>query len=50
MIFNFDYDRALWLLVASNKIDSDSICNLISFIPDGVYSEIQIALNNYYNK
>ena len=49
MVFNLGYDRALWLLIASNKYDSDKIGNLISFIPDSVYNEIQVALNNYFN-
>lgn len=49
MIFDENFDRALWLLVASNKSDSDKVCRLISCIPKSVYLEIQVALYNYYN-
>lgn len=49
MIFDENYDRSLWLLVASNKSDSDKICRLISYIPEDVYRQIQDSINNYYN-
>lgn len=48
MIFNEDFDNALWLLV-SNKTDGSKIGEIISFIPDFVYDEIQVVLDNYFN-
>ena len=48
MMFNYDYDIALWL-VASNKTDGSKICEVISFIPEFVYNEIQVVLDNYFN-
>ena len=48
MIFNENFDNALWLLV-SNKNDGSKIGEIISFIPDFVYDEIQVVLDNYFN-
>ena len=48
MIFNENFDNALWLLV-SNKTDGSKIGEIISFIPDFVYDEIQVVLDNYFN-
>ena len=49
MIFDKNYDKALWLLVASNKDDSERICKLINSIPKDIYLNIQNAIYNYYN-
>jgi hypothetical protein len=49
MIFDKNYDKALWLLVSLNKDDSSSIYNIISCISKDVYSNIQKAIDNYYN-
>ena len=49
MIFDKNYDKALWLLVASNKEDSERICKLINCIPEDIYVGIQNAIDNYYN-
>jgi len=49
MIFDINYDKALWLLVASNKEDSERICKLINSIPEKIYVEIHNAIDNYYN-
>ena len=48
MIFNEDFDNVLWLL-ASNKTDGSKICEIISFIPEFIYNEIQVVLDNYFN-
>lgn len=50
MIFDKDYDNALWLLVAGNKKDSDKICNLIRYIPEEIYLKIQMAISDYYSE
>ena len=50
MIFDKDYDKTLWLLVAGNKKDSDKICNLIRYIPEEIYLKIQNAIRNYYSE
>lgn len=47
MIFDDGYDRALWFLVANNKRDSERVCNLIRFIPEYVYVDIQNAIMNF---
>jgi len=49
MIFDENFDRALWLLVASNKKDSEKICEFINFIPDYIYNDIQKKLTEYYD-
>lgn len=49
MIFDENYDKVLWLLVAGNKSDSDNICKLINYIPEDVYGQIQRAISSYYD-
>lgn len=49
MIFDYCYDKALWLLVAGNKKDREKICDFIKYIPDDIYLKIQKAISDYYS-
>ena len=49
MIFDKDFDRALWLLVSAKKKYSANICKLISLLPENVYEQIQTAIVRYYD-
>ena len=49
MLFDKNFDKSLWLLVAGNKKDSENVCKLISYIPEDICKNIQIAIRDYCN-
>ena len=49
MILDNDYDKVLWLLKKSNKKNGKKICEMVNYIPDSLYEDIQEAIVKYYD-
>ena len=49
MIFDRNYDKALWMLVSGTKKDNERIYELFNCIPEDVCDKIHNAIDNYYN-
>lgn len=47
MIFDFDYDKSLWLILKSERINKDKIINFIKSIPKGLYEDIYKSVKVY---
>lgn len=47
MIFNEDFDRSLWLVLASDRYNREDIAKLIYNIPNELLQSIVIQLNEY---
>lgn len=48
MILDYYYDKVLWLLKKSSKKNNENICELVNYISDEVYKEIQERIAKYY--
>lgn len=48
MIFNESLDRALWLMLISDKNNRDKIVGFINDVPSLVFDRIKLILSEYY--
>ena len=47
MIFDNDYDKALWLMLKADKKNRKMIAEFIRSIPSGLYEQIRKSISIY---
>lgn len=48
MLFDKNFDRSLWLIIASDKVSRERIGRIISFLPQEEYDQLQKEIEHYY--
>lgn len=49
MVFDKRFDRALWIMLSSDKENRDYIARMIACIPQEAYGVVRCMIDNYYN-